>query len=47
MKRMELFHCEYQHEEQQYLQQKEREEKRNGALPGYLPQTSKEYGPKE
>lgn len=25
MKRMELFHCEYQHEEQQYLQQKERE----------------------
>ena len=26
MKRMELFHCEYQHEEQQYLQQKEREE---------------------
>ena len=26
MKWMELFHCEYQHEEQQYLQQKEREE---------------------
>ena len=26
MKRMELFHYEYQHEEQQYLQQKEREE---------------------
>lgn len=25
-KRMELFHCEYQYEEQQYLQQKEREE---------------------
>ena len=26
MKRMELFHYEYQHEERQYLQQKEREE---------------------
>lgn len=26
IKRMELFHYEYQHEEQQYLQQKEREE---------------------